>query len=131
MKRVIIAGSRTFDDYGLMEKTLDDLFTRDDYGEVDFEWPATVLCGMANGADLLGKDWAETLNIPVEEYPADWEKHGPFVAAIIRNNEMAEKADVLVAFWDGESRGTRHMINAALEHGLEVHVYVYKTKSSS
>lgn len=81
-----------------------------------------VVCGMAKGVDLLGKAWAEKKGIPVVEFPADWEKFGKR-AGIVRNQRMAEYADALVAIWDGESRGTAHMIKSAQWEGLKVYVF--------
>lgn len=72
--------------------------------------PTAVLCGMARGVDLMGKAWAEANGIPVEEYPADWDQYGKR-AGYLRNAEMAKNANALFAIWDGESRGTRHMID--------------------
>jgi hypothetical protein len=109
--RTIIAGSRGITDTNILLAAL---------AEIDWE-PTVVLCGMAKGADTLGKLWAESLGIPVEEYPADWETYGK-AAGFIRNKEMADKAEALIALWDGQSKGTRHMINLAKERKLVVFV---------
>ena len=61
----------------------------------------------------------------VRSHPPDYEHYPPKQAPLIRNAEMAEEADVLVAFWDGKSRGTRHMIGCAFKEGLEIHIYRY------
>jgi len=79
----------------------------------------TVLCGAARGVDLSGKQWADLNNVPVEMYPAEWDLYGKS-AGYRRNAEMASKADQLVAFWDGKSRGTKHMIDLARMHKLKV-----------
>ena len=57
-------------------------------------------------------------------YPADWERHGR-AAGPIRNEEMAEVSDALIAFWDGKSRGTKSMIEIARRKGLQVAVVRY------
>ena len=57
-------------------------------------------------------------------YPADWERHGR-AAGPIRNEEMAEVSDALIAFWDGKSRGTKSMIEIAMRKGLQVAVVRY------
>lgn len=80
-----------------------------------------VVCGGARGADALGKRWAEGQEVPVKMFPADWDTHGKS-AGYKRNAEMAEYADALIALWDGESKGTRHMIELARKKGLLVHV---------
>lgn len=80
-----------------------------------------VISGMAAGADMAGWNWAVARDIDVSERPADWKKHGK-VAGKIRNIAMAdeEDADGLIAFWDGMSPGTAHMIAYATMRGLKV-----------
>ena len=109
--KTIIAGSRNITKYTTVEKGINQL-------------PITiteVVSGTARGVDRLGEQWAEKNNIPVKKFPANWDKHGKR-AGYLRNAEMAEYADALVAFWDGESRGTEHMINLAKKAGLVVYV---------
>lgn len=69
----------------------------------------TVISGAARGADLAGERWAEANEIFCERYPADWTKYGKR-AGFLRNKQMAETADALIALWDGKSRGTLDMI---------------------
>ena len=80
-----------------------------------------VVCGEARGVDEMGKKAAQAKNIPVKSFPADWSKHGKS-AGPIRNREMAEYADALVAIWDGKSKGTKNMIDTAKKLGLKVFV---------
>lgn len=110
---VIIAGGRDFSDYARVLDAMD-----------DFYFAGEIVSGGANGADALGERWAADHDRDIKRFPADWSKYGKS-AGPIRNLEMALYADVLVAFWDGKSRGTKHMIDTALKHGLEVHVYRY------
>ena len=72
-------------------------------------------------ADKLGEDWAAKNNYKVERFPADWNQFGK-AAGYFRNLEMARFSDVLVAFWDGESKGTMHMINIMNEMNKPVRV---------
>lgn len=109
--RVIIAGSR---DITSLERVVQAMA---DSGFV----PTVVLSGDARGVDRLGTAWATERGIPVEHYPADWDTHGKR-AGFLRNEEMAGKADGLVAVWDGKSRGTKHMIDLARAQGLKVFV---------
>ena len=110
--RVIIAGSRNITNPQALLDALQ---------EVD--WQITrVVCGMARGADKLGYDWAKANNIPIAEFPADWNCHGKS-AGYKRNAEMAKNADALLALWDGQSRGTSNMIYLAACHHLKVHVF--------
>jgi hypothetical protein len=81
--------------------------------------------GGARGADGLAKDWVDWVGgIKMQEYLPNWEKYGKS-AGMVRNAEMAKGADVLVAFWDGQSKGTKGMIDIAIKQGLETHVYRY------
>ena len=118
MFRVIIAGSRDFNDYELLRKTMDALL-------VNITDDVVIVCGKARGADTLGEQYAKNKGYDVHYFPADWEKFGKS-AGYRRNVQMAENADALVAFWDGTSRGTMHMINIAKERGLKVRVKFYK-----
>ena len=75
---------------------------------------AEVVSGTARGVDQLGEDWADEHGIPVERFPADWDTHGRS-AGPIRNEEMAEYADALVAIHVNDSRGTADMIDTGRE----------------
>ncbi|MBR1697914.1 MAG: DUF2493 domain-containing protein, partial [Anaerovibrio sp.] len=83
-----------------------------------------IVSGHAPGADTLGERYAHEHGLKCELYPADWNTHGK-AAGPIRNAEMANNADALIAFWDGESRGTKNMIETAKAKGLRVAVVKY------
>ena len=80
---------------------------------------------MASGADSLAIKYAEEKGYKVKEFPADWDWHGKS-AGYIRNKQMAQYATHLIAFWDGYSKGTKHMIDLARKEGLKVRVIMYK-----
>lgn len=110
--KVIVAGSRNFNNYNLLEKILDEFNSQ--VQSID-----EIVCGEARGADSLGRRWAEKNNIPVKSFPAQWEKFGKS-AGFLRNRQMGDYADYLIAFWDGQSKGTKHMIDymrEAQKHG--------------
>jgi len=109
--RTIIAGSRTITSYKML------LVAIRKCGWV----PTIILCGDARGADKLGEEWAKRNNVPVEHYPADWDGLGK-KAGYVRNSEMVQNADALIALWDGNSKGTEHTIHLAKEKGLKVYV---------
>lgn len=117
--RVIIAGSRNFNDYLLLERTMKII---KDKGIIIEE----VLSGTARGADALGEKWAATKRIPLKRFPAEWEKYGRS-AGIKRNYTMVNNAEGLVAFWDGKSKGTNHIIEHARQQGLFVYVVRFQT----
>lgn len=114
--RVIIAGSRSFNDYALLrEHCLSVLQEKMKTHRV------IIVSGHARGADSLGERFANEFCLPFELHPAKWRLLGK-AAGMVRNAEMAKCSDALIAFWDGESRGTRHMINFARKRGLAISV---------
>lgn len=117
--KTIIAGSRDFTDNELMWNILK-----------EFPEISEVVCGGARGADECGQLWAYDKGIPVKMFLADWNKYGK-AAGIKRNIQMAEYADMLIAFWNGKSTGTKHMIAEAKRRKLIVHVIEYNIKTES
>lgn len=111
--RVIIAGCRTFNNYNKLKMAMDRLLIN--------KHSVTIVSGAARGADRLGEKYAKERNIPVDLFPAEWDRFGKR-AGYLRNEQTADNADALVAFWDGQSPGTRHMIKTAYDRGLEVRV---------
>jgi len=83
-----------------------------------------VVSGTAKGADRLGERFARERGYRIERFPADWNRDG-YAAGPVRNAQMAENADALIAFWDGQSRGTKNMIENARRKGLGVRVIKY------
>lgn len=83
-----------------------------------------IVEGGANGVDCAASRYAEQAGIPRRTFCPDWKEHGK-AAGPIRNRQMAEYADALVAIKqaDRETAGTRSMIRVARDSGLLVHVY--------
>jgi len=126
--KVIIAGTRSFTDYEFVKKEIarivsEKATTTDSQGNIITSTfnITSILSGGAQGADKLGERYAKDNKIPCVVYSAKWDKFGKS-AGPIRNIEMANHADALIAFWDGQSKGTQHMIDAMLERQKEVHV---------
>ena len=82
-----------------------------------------VVSGCARGVDKMGEEFAAAHSIPIRYFPAAWNTFGKS-AGYLRNQRMARYAEALIAVWDGESRGTKHMIDLAKRHGLKVYVYI-------
>ena len=122
MKYLIIAGGREFSDYDLLVRACN-YYLRN----ARKSHKITVVCGGARGADALGKRYADDNNMPVLMMHADWNTYGKS-AGYKRNAQMARKGDYLIAFWDGESKGTSHMIDLAKEQSLKVAVVKYKVE---
>jgi len=109
--KTIIAGSRTILDYDLVYNAI-----------YEAPWVITeVVSGGAPGVDTLGEKAAAAFGIPVKVFPADWKQYKR-AAGPIRNQQMADYAEALIAIWDGESSGTADMIRRAKQMKLRVHV---------
>lgn len=116
--RLIIAGGRDYTDSDAACEKINRIvqaLPRSKMSEV---------CGMARGADEVGREWATRSRISIEVFPALWERYGKR-AGFIRNAVMANHGTHLIAFWDGKSRGTQSMIDLAKGYGLRVCVSSY------
>ena len=119
--KVIVADGRDFADYAYLKEKLDEVFAS--LGDLDSH-PIEIISGMAKGADTLGIRYAEEHKLTVVLYPANWKKY-PRMAGILRNMNMLVTATHLVAFWDGKSHGTKHMIEIAKAKGIPVWIFDY------
>lgn len=111
--KYIIAGGRDFNN-GVITRYILSQFT-----DID-----EIVSGNARGADTQGRLYAEQYNIPYTLFPAQWDTFGKS-AGYIRNAEMADYADALIAFWDGKSKGTSHMIKTMKIKNKPYWVYNY------
>jgi hypothetical protein len=112
----VVCGGRDFADYALLEASLCTLLPP--LGHV------VIMSGAAQGADTFGERYARTHALLCQRFPAQWKMHGRR-AGFVRNQQMAKVADVVIAFWDGRSRGTKDMIDLAMAKGIPVHVIRY------
>ena len=119
--KVIIAGSRGFSNYKLLKEQCNK-YLRDKRQNSNI----VVISGNARGADTLGEKYAKEEGFDLEVYPAQWDKYGKS-AGFRRNEQMGNIADALIAFWDGKSHGTKHMIDIMKEKNLSVRVVEYET----
>lgn len=131
--RVIIAGTRDFEDYEALKKVCDNILNVSS-NSIQTE----IISGACStgkltyvredgtrvfGADGLGERYAAEHNFPCLYFPANWDAYKK-QAGILRNIDMSKNADMLIAFWDGKSRGTHHMIKTAIKEGLFVFIYM-------
>jgi hypothetical protein len=123
--KVIIAGSRGFSNYRLLREQCNK-FLREKRKTSNI----IIVSGHARGADFYGEKYAQDEGFDLEIYPAQWDKFGKR-AGYRRNEQMAEVADALIAFWDGSSRGTKHMIDIMNEKNLLVRVVEYETSNKT
>ena len=121
--RVIIAGSREMADYEAAKKVISEVFS-----EIGGGAPVRIVSGHCRGADILGERYAREHGLELAVFPAEWNRYGRR-AGFIRNTQMAEFASeegvegALIAFWDGQSRGTKMMIGIAEKKGLSIRVF--------
>ncbi len=110
--KLAIVGSRTFNDEQLMDEML----------TLHFPWSSdqvsecvalqAIISGGAKGADTLAKKLADDYQLEYLEFLPDWESNGK-AAGFIRNKEIVNACDMVLAFWDGKSKGTEHTIKLA------------------
>lgn len=122
MFRLIIAGTRTFNDYTMLRAYCDMKLSRK---IAEGEQIEIVSGACPSGADYLGEKYAAERGFSVRLFPADWQQYGRRAGAI-RNRQMAQYGDALIAFWDGVSKGTKIMIDEAQTAGIVVCVKHYK-----
>lgn len=113
MKRVLVAGSRTFTKYDVASKILD---------RIKWNSDDSIVSGCASGADAMGELYAHKHNIRVMRFPADWDKYGR-AAGYKRNYQMAKVATHAIVFWDGESPGSKMMIELLKQHNVKFAVF--------
>lgn len=117
--KLIVAGGRDFADSALLRNELNHL------AEVIYPNRAiSIVSGMARGADALGSYFAKANNVKMYEFPADWNTYGKR-AGFMRNEEMGRFSDALIAFWDGKSKGTDHMISFMQSLSKPVYIVGY------
>lgn len=115
--RVIVAGSRCFNDYAILQMVCDNLLAKKKQTH-----NIVIISGKSKGADTLGERYARERGYTVERFPANWQQYGNG-AGPIRNRQMADNADALIVFWDGQSKGTQNMIMEAKKKGVAVRIY--------
>lgn len=132
--RVAIVGGRDFTDYRMLEH-----YVTNSLRDKTITHEIVIVCGLAKGADLLGKQYALERGYAVEEYPANWNdlsvepcaiKKGRYgyynaLAGHNRNQTMREVSDAVIAFWDGQSKGTKEMIDSSRKMGVPTKVFEY------
>ena len=112
--KIAVAGSRSFHDYAHLCAVLDE------------HGPTAIISGGANGADTLARQYAHERELPFFEFLPKFktDKSIPYHPRwyLTRNQDMVNAADMLVAFWDGKSKGTSFTIDYAAKIGKPSHV---------
>lgn len=124
MMRIVIAGSRGFQDYALLEQTLVRILDK----QIE---PVELVSGHAKGADLLAERFAKENDLPIHIIKPDWKTYGQ-AAGPIRNRQMLdyamEELSLVVAFWDGKSKGTKNTIDTAKSLGIPVEIILFSSE---
>ncbi|MDR2572932.1 MAG: SLOG family protein [Desulfovibrio sp.] len=123
---IAVIGSRTFNDYQTLESVVLVVLKEKSANPPD----VTIMSGGAKGADSLARDFAQKHGAKYLEFLPDWEKHGKS-AGIIRNADIVKNSDFVVAFWDGQSRGTRHSLEFARQNGTPYYAYNFVTQKEA
>ena len=124
--KLIIAGSRDFENSSEFSEVIFEGLVS---GIIQYYNINEIVSGTAKGPDTMGKEYAEKNNIKVSEFPAEWDLYGKR-AGMVRNKLMGDYADILLAFWDGKSKGTKHMIDYMTKLGKPVIVERYNQKDN-
>lgn len=110
--KIIVAGSRTFTDKEKVFAFLD---------KSKFEI-TEVVSGGANGVDKIGEEWAVSKGIPIKRFLPHYSIDNPKMAPLLRNVDMGNYADGLIAVWLNKSHGTEHMIKTMKKLGKKVEI---------
>jgi hypothetical protein len=118
--KVMVCGGRDFDNYDRLANILSDI--KGEHPNIE------LISGGAKGADNLAEQYAQLNNVPIKVIKADWGTHGKS-AGIIRNRELLDlKPNLVIAFWDWVSKGTKDSIEEAKRRGIEVRIHNYEPK---
>ena len=116
MKKIAVIGSRDFDNFDLLKSVL------------DAHCPMVVVSGGAKGADALAELYAKQNGLEIQLFKPDWKMFGRG-AGVIRNRQIVESCDYVIAFWDGKSRGTKSSIDYARKLNKAVHIELYSSNA--
>lgn len=123
--KVLMCGSRTWDDLEAIVRWLGNL--RGEHGEA----LVVISGGAPRGADRICASVCDALGISLVEVPAEWERYGKR-AGILRNVKMLNlEPQLVIAFWDGRSAGTRHTIDEATRRGIPVRIVSHELRGQA
>lgn len=119
MKYIIsIVGSREFYDMNILNKIMSSLVEKYSLDKFDLH----ICSGGARGADTLAQNYAKANGLPIIIFYPNWNKYGK-EAGFKRNASIASIANLVIALWDGKSRGTMNTISIAQELNKKTIIY--------
>ena len=89
------------------------------------EGTTEIVSGGARGIDSCAKNYAKANGIPLKEFLPNYDDFGRS-APLLRNLEIIDYADIVLAFWDGKSRGTKFVIDKCRAKGKPVNIFISK-----
>ena len=111
-RKIVVGGCRNYNDYEAFKSHLDEII-KNKNDEI------TIISGHCSGVDLMGERYAEENGFKIAIFLPEWEKYGR-AAGPIRNEKMVNAADLVIAFWDGKSKGTKSLIKYAEKQNKEL-----------
>jgi len=110
--KLAVIGSRGFEDYSLLSQKLDEIN------------PSEIISGGAKGADTLADRYANEHDIKLTEFKPDYKKYGRG-APHVRNRQIVDASEKVLAFWDGKSRGTLSTLKYAEKQSIEIEKIIF------
>ena len=98
--------------------------TVNDLGKYLPENTTEIVSGGAKGIDTCAKNFASSHDLKLTEFLPEYNKYGRG-APLKRNLQIIEYADVVIAFWDGKSRGTKYVIDNCKKQGVQADVHIF------
>lgn len=115
--KIAVVGSRDFKDKEFVCQIISERFI------MCCDYRATLVSGGARGVDSIAEEFANAHLIKTIIFKPDWDKYGKS-AGFIRNKLIIDEADMVLAFWNGSSKGTKHSIDLAIKAGKPLNIYV-------
>lgn len=121
--KLAIIGSRGFNDYDFLKQTVSE-FLKNNLLNCTH-----IVSGGAKGADTLAQQFALEHELEMIVFKPNWKLYGNR-AGFIRNTDIVENADIIIAFWDGNSTGTKDALDKATALNKRTIVKIYKQQIS-
>lgn len=120
-RTLAIVGGRDFTNYNLLCKSVDNIIKNLNI--------KAIVSGGAQGADTLGERYAKEHNLKPIILKPEWDKYGKY-AGLERNKDIVDNADIVIAFWDNKSKGTKNTIERTRKANKRLYIIPYNNKST-
>lgn len=116
--KIAVIGSRAFKNHEYMKIVL---MAR--IKDIQYYEDILIISGGAIGVDSWAEEVAKEAEVPTIIFKPDWDKYGKR-AGFLRNELIINEADIVIAFWDGQSKGTKHSIDLAIKAKKPIDIYI-------